>query len=245
MYNKLYRQGSDMVKTRRKRRGRRRTGPKAFWVVVVALAVFVVMGAVWITMSAVGSAGNPNRGSQRHMSDIQDKLDALPWVSQEFLTVNRYSRPGIKLTGIGAIVIHYIGNPGTTAEQNRNYFDSLSQTGETYASSNFLIGIDGEIIQLVPCDEIAYCSNSRNIDTLSIECCHPDETGKFSDATYASLVRLTAWLCGKFGLSTGDLLRHYDVSGKICPKYYVDRPDMWDRFLSEVANATSEQTRQA
>ena len=82
------------------------------------------------------------------------------------------------------------------------------------------MGIDGEIVQCVPSTEIAYASNSRNDDTLSIECCHVDrKQGMFTDATYLSLVRLTGWLCYRFNLTEDDVIRHYDVTGKICPKY--------------------------
>ena len=77
-----------------------------------------------------------------------------------------------------AIVIHYVGNPGTTAKANRNYFESLSSgETETYASSHFIVGLEGEVIQCIPLTEIAYASNIRNEDTVAIEVCHPDETG--------------------------------------------------------------------
>ena len=77
-------------------------------------------------------------------------IEMPDWVTQELLTVNPYSRPGTKLCSVNGIVVHYVGNPGTTAEQNRNYFEGLkAQTGENKVSvsSNFIIGMDGEIIQ--------------------------------------------------------------------------------------------------
>ena len=96
------------------------------------------------------------------------------------------------------------------------------------------MGYEGEIVQCVPSTEIAYASNSRNEDTLSIECCHLDETGKFTDATYISLVRLTGWLCWRFNLTEQDVIRHYDVTGKICPKYYVENQGAWEQFKDDV-----------
>ena len=160
-----------------------------------------------------------------------------PDIDVQLLPINDYSRPGDKLDAVNAIVVHYTGNPGTTAQQNQSYFTSLAETGETSASSHFVIGIEGEIIQCVPCDEIAYASNDRNHDTLSIECCHVDESGKFTDATYQSLVALVAWLLYEYDLDTSDVIRHYDVTGKICPKYYVDYPDAWEEFLNDVDTA--------
>jgi len=172
----------------------------------------------------------------RGRSKIQDELSRLKWVTQAFLPINEFSRPGTLISSVNAIVIHYVGNPGTTAAQNRSYFAGLRLTGATYASSNFIIGLDGEIVQCVPVDEIAYASNSRNGDTLSIELCHPDETGKFTDETYASAVRLTAWLCGQYGLTSDDVIRHYDITGKDCPKYFVENEDAWVQFKADVAS---------
>jgi N-acetylmuramoyl-L-alanine amidase CwlA len=138
------------------------------------------------------------------------------------------------LDEVNGIVIHYTANPGSTAIQNRNYFEGLKTSHETMASSHFIIGLDGEIVQCIPTSEVSYASNDRNNDTISIECCHPDETGQFNQATYDSLVELTAYLIGKFDLSTEDVIRHYDVTGKLCPLYYVDNEDAWQQFLADV-----------
>ncbi len=131
-------------------------------------------------------------------------------------------------------------NPGSTAQNNRDYFENLKDTQETKVSSNFIVGLEGEIIQCVPTAEVAYASNSRNHDSVSIECCHPDETGKFEDATYQSLVELVAFLCGKFDLGMDDIIRHYDVTGKECPKYFVDYEDEWEAFKHDVAKYIQE-----
>ena len=90
---------------------------------------------------------------------------------------------------------------------------------------------DGEVLQNVPLNEVAYCSNQRNDDTISIECCHPDDSGEFTSATYESLVRLTRWLMEEYGLDTSQVIRHYDVTGKLCPKAFVEHPEEWERFL--------------
>ena len=92
-------------------------------------------------------------------------------------------------------------------------------------------GGHGEVLQNVPLNEVAYCSNQRNDDTISIECCHPDDSGEFTSATYESLVRLTRWLMEEYGLDTSQVIRHYDVTGKLCPKAFVEHPEEWERFL--------------
>lgn len=159
---------------------------------------------------------------------------APEWVEQALLPLNEYSRPGERLEEINGIVIHYTGNPGSTAWQNRSYFASLAQSGETYASSNFIIGLAGETLQTVPSDEVAYASSQRNYDTLSIEVCHPDDTGEFNPKTYASLVTLVQWLVDTYHLNREQILRHYDVTSKECPRWFVQQPDAWAAFLDDI-----------
>jgi N-acetylmuramoyl-L-alanine amidase CwlA len=155
-------------------------------------------------------------------------------VIEMFLTPNEYSRPQTPLKKVKSVVVHYTANPGTGAEANRNYFEGLKNSKITSASSHFVIGLNGEVIQCIPLDEISYASNDRNNDTISIECCHPDETGKFNDKTYESLVKLVAWVCCEYNLDKKDIIRHYDVSGKKCPLYFVEHEDEWKQFKDEV-----------
>lgn len=162
---------------------------------------------------------------------------AEPAIDVQLLDVNPYSRPGVSNNGIHGIVIHYTANPGSTAQENRDYFNGLQYSHKTSASSNFVVGLDGEIIQCVPTWEVAYASNDRNYDTVSIEACHPGEDGKFTSKTYRSLVQLTAWLCVKFDLTEEQVIRHYDVTGKDCPRYFVEHEDAWEQFRSDVGSA--------
>lgn len=177
---------------------------------------------------------------ENHREPVQKVVSEAPEFDVDLLTINEYSRPGIERSEINGIVIHYTANPGSTAKQNRDYFEGLKDSKITKASSHFIIGLDGEIIQCVPTAEIAYASNERNSDTISIECCHPDETGEYTEATYESLVELVAWLCGKFNLETDDIIRHYDITGKACPLYYVEHEDAWETFKQDVQNYINE-----
>ena len=155
---------------------------------------------------------------------------APDWVDQQIIKVDGDSRRGVMLEGVRNIVIHYVGNPGTTAQQNRDYYESRSSD----VSSHFVIGLKGEIIQCIPLHEKSSASNHRNKDTISIEVCHPDESGKFTDAAYQSLVKLTAWLCEICDLDSGDVIRHYDITGKQCPLYFVTHEDAWRKFLKDI-----------
>lgn len=207
---------------------------------------FVILCAVLaaLTAAVIGV------GISRLLGDRALPAEDVPvpdYVEKDYLTVNQWSRPGTPLEKIRGVVIHYVGNPGTTARANRNYFQALSSgEEETYASSHFVIGLEGEVIQCVPLTEIAYASNSRNDDTVSVEVCHPDETGVFNDAAYDRCVELTAWLCREFRLKPEEeVIRHYDVTGKLCPLYYVEDPAAWESFLTDVSEALEALEREA
>lgn len=203
-------------------------------------AVLLVVLVVVLSVMKVTGKGVFGPGKYRELED--EEIDASkPDIDVDLLTTNEYSRPGTATNQITGIVIHYTANPGTTAKENRDYFEGLKESHLTQASSNFVVGLEGEIIQCVPTWEVAYASNSRNMDTVSIECCHPDETGKFSEATYRSMVQLTAWLCEKFELTEENVIRHYDVTGKNCPKYFVENEDAWKQF-KEAVKAAMEKT---
>ena len=54
------------------------------------------------------------------------------------------------------------------------------------------------------------CSNHRNNDTISIECCHADDTGQFSPATLDALIQLLNWLISTYELGQDGILRYYE-----------------------------------
>ena len=207
----------------RSRRSRRRRQGGRRGLALVLAAVLVVIAAVVFLLRDSGLPA--------------ENVSTPDYVEKDYLTVNPWSRPGEPLEEINGVVIHYVGNPDTTAQANRNYFESLSSGEEgVYASAHFIVGLEGEVVQCIPLTEIAYASNSRNDDTVAIEVCHPDETGQFAPVTYDRVVELTAWLCKTFHLDpAADVIRHYDVSGKLCPLYYVENPEAWDQFLADVA----------
>ena len=159
------------------------------------------------------------------------KTAALPdWVDSQIIAVNGSARRGEAMKEVTDIAIHYVGNPGTSAQANRDYFAQP----DTQVSAHFLIGLEGEVIQCIPLNEKSSATNDRNRDTISIEVCHPDATGQFTQASYDSLVKLTAWLCDTAGIGRDRVIRHYDVTGKLCPLYFVERPDAWEQFLADV-----------
>lgn len=215
-------------KKKRKNR-RKRYDMSRVWMALglLALVLLVIVGVTGHQKNKAVSADSPVT-----LSEVDENR---PELDVELLTVNPYSRPGTALEKVNGIVIHYTANPGATAIANRNYFENLKDTHTTKASSHFVVGLEGEIVQCIPTAEIAYASNDRNSDTISIECCYKNEDGSFEQATYDSVIRLTAWLCEKFGLTSEDVIRHYDVTGKNCPKYFVEHESAWEDFHDDLA----------
>ncbi len=219
----------ELTRIRIRQRKKKRQMEILMNVAVCSAALIIVLFVVGLMLRVFDSEAT---GSNKPM--LTKYIENPPVYSQQFLTPNEYSRPGISLETVNGIVIHYTANPGTTAQQNRNYFEGLAESKETKVSSHFIIGLSGEIIQCVPMNEIAYASNERNADTISIECCIDNDAGRFNEQTYEALVELTAWLVGEYDLEIEDIIRHYDVTGKNCPKYFVEHESAWVDFKLDV-----------
>ncbi len=237
-------EGGSYLPYNRGRRGRKRRGSgifgggKAPVVFLAALLAFILGGAAGLGVGYfLWSYEKP------YTVDLK-AIKAPDWVEQKFIRKNIFSRPDVSLKRINNIVIHYVGNPGSSAEANRLYFDSLAdqdpQQPGASASCHFIVGLEGEILQCIPVSEIAYANAPRNNDTVSVETCHPDDTGRYNEATYDSLVKLTAWLCRELELTSDDVIRHYDVNEKNCPRYFVEHEEQWKQFKKDVEKALKE-----
>lgn len=192
--------------------------------VAVLLVCACVLGAVWWL--------SPSRQASERVQALREAT--LPdYVTPNLIPMVGTARSGRALEDFNGIVIHYVGNPATSATANRNYFAKVGTT----VVSHFVVGLEGEVIQCLPLWERSVASNNRNSDTISIEVCHPDDSGQFNEATYAAVVRLTAWLCQVGDLSTEQVIRHYDITGKECPRYFVRNEAAWEQFLTDVDNA--------
>lgn len=151
----------------------------------------------------------------------------MPTITYKHLPI-RINNPGQRIVP-REIILHYIGNPGTSATANANYFANVnSQTSVHY------IVDDSNIIEIIPPTMKSYGTNSKehNEKGIQIEMCHPDATGKISEATLTNTVWLCQELMGAFGIT--DIIRHYDVSGKKCPLWYVIHPDEWEELKKRI-----------
>lgn len=143
------------------------------------------------------------------------------------------------------IVIHYVGALGG-AEANCRYYAGRY----IGASAHYYVGFDGEIWQSVEDKNVAWhCgaksykhAKCRNSNSIGIELCVRNKGSRaadskdwyFEDATVTSAIALVRYLMEKYGVDVGHILRHYDVTGKICPNPYVynHTAHTWDAFLA-------------
>lgn len=216
---------SRLALVERRRRKRRKIIIKR--TVCFLLFLLIAVGGVF---AAVKLSRSHNEKGDKLTNSRLKEIDMPDWIDEQLIHIHSSARTGTELVGVRNIVIHYVGNPGSTAQNNRDYFNKSS----TEVSSHFLVGLDGEVIQCIPLWEKSAASNWRNSDTLSIEVCHPDKTGEFSETTYNSVVRLTAWLLYNLGLDESAVIRHYDIMEKLCPLYYVEHADAWEKLKKDI-----------
>ena len=170
-------------------------------------------------------------------------------IVEKLITKNKYSRPGKPLSKVLGIVVHYVGVPNQKAENTVAYFESLKNgKNGTYASAHYVIGTDGNGIRCIPDTEVAYhcgakvykpgitdrLGNYPNYTTIGIEMCHTKEG--FTEETLETASTLVAQLLLKHDLTVQNLYRHFDITGKLCPKFFVEHEKQWVNFKVRVEN---------
>ena len=217
---------SRLAQLERRRRRKRKLILKRVicFLLLLGITAGAVFGGIKIYKSVKGGGNTSTKLEKVKAIKIPD------WIDVQLIHLHNTARTGTELDGVKNIVIHYVGNPNTSAQNNRDYFDKDS----TEVSSHFVVGLEGEIIQCVPLWEKSAASNWRNSDTISIEVCHPDDTGKFNDVTYNSVIKLASWLLNELGLDESAVIRHYDITGKLCPLYYVENEDAWNQMKKDI-----------
>lgn len=139
------------------------------------------------------------------------------------------------------VVIHYVGAEGD-AMANAKYF----QKEKRGASAHYFVGFNGDIWQAVDDGNIAWhCgatrykhNQCRNTNSIGIElCCRKNADGKtwrFEKATVNKAAKLTAILLHQYDIPLKNVVRHYDVTGKVCPEPFVRDKNAWNDFLGLV-----------
>ncbi|MFT4107870.1 MAG: N-acetylmuramoyl-L-alanine amidase [Lacrimispora sp.] len=147
------------------------------------------------------------------------------------------------------IVIHYVGALGG-AEANCKYYAG----GNRGASAHYFVGFNGEIWQSVEDKDIAWHCGAkaykhpecRNDNSLGIELCVRNKGSQaadskdwyFEEATVQSAIELTRELMAKYNVPADRVIRHYDVTGKICPNPYVynHTQHTWEAFKTALVS---------
>lgn len=143
------------IQARRERRRKRRKQQIIFR--AVTFTVFFL--ALLLIVMLVHKVAEKSAAEEAVVSEPVKYVEESPDFAVELLTVNEYSRPGTELAQVNGIVVHYTANPGNDSGTGTAVIlKGLAETGETHASSHFIIGISGEIIQCIPCNEISYAS---------------------------------------------------------------------------------------
>ncbi|MBW3113476.1 N-acetylmuramoyl-L-alanine amidase [Bacillus sp. MCCB 382] len=186
---------------------------------------------------------------------------------KDHVIVNKYSRPGDKLLRVQAIVIHYTANPGANALMHANFFDGADGGGGRYAGAHIFVD-KNEALEVIPLDEVGYHANERkagpllsalkatasyypqgnaNLLTIGIEMCI-EKDGTFHPDTVERTRQVVKMLQAKFPQladTQNRIVRHYDITGKICPKPFVENQAAWKAFLKSVDQPIKPEPKEA
>ena len=217
-----------------------------------------------ITFQGNGKSVTWKQGSKKWTYAIETSAPATPAQPDppkaEDPDIVMHSNPGFRGYNVGArteaikyIVIHYVGAE-STAEANVKYFNAANRN----ASADFFVGHDGEIWQYNPNIKYRYswhCGGSiesshhplhgicTNRNSIGIELCTKQSGGKwtFSKQTVESAALLVKYLMRTYGVPASNVCRHYDVTGKACPRVpgwgAVGGSAEWDKFRASLTGS--------
>lgn len=143
------------------------------------------------------------------------------------------------------LVIHYTANDGDSAKGNGNYF----KNNKPKASAHYFVD-DNVIVNSVPDNYTAYAVGGKkynnnggkyygvctNANSISIELCDTQRNGKsdLSEKTRKNAIELARYLCKKYKIDKNHVIRHYDITSKLCPKYFVEDEKAWKKFKDDI-----------
>lgn len=135
------------------------------------------------------------------------------------------------------IVVHYTGNQNDTAYNNTKYFKSQNRG----ASAHYFVDKDS-IWQCVEDKDVAwhcgtkskyYHSECRNANSIGVEMC---DSVKRNSAVEENTVELVRYLMGTYKVPIENVVRHYDVTHKLCPVSLVDDSE-WSEFKRKLGGS--------
>lgn len=137
------------------------------------------------------------------------------------------------------IVIHYVGAV-SSAKNNVDYFYDKDRK----ASAHYFVD-EKSIWQCVDDSNIAwhcggakvYYNECRNSNSIGIElCCKKDAKGTwyFEEQTVQNAIELIQYLMELHGIKIENVIRHYDVTHKVCPEPFVRDEQAWNNFKRRI-----------
>jgi len=163
------------------------------------------------------------------------------------------------VSDIRFIAIHYTANDGDTDEGNGNYFKSKI----VKASAHYFVD-DDSVTQSVPDEYIAWSVGGKkysdcpstgggtmygvatNANTINVEICDTVKDGTVypTEKTIQNTLYLVKSLMQRYGIPASRVIRHFDVTGKKCPAYWVDENRWRKEFLDRLTNTGTESSSQ-
>lgn len=181
--------------------------------------------------------------------DEEDKISKISNTSTfnviDNLTTRNYTN-GSGTERIKYIVIHYTANNGDTAKSNSIFFKSIYRG----ASAHYFVD-EMNVYRCVQDKDISWhcggglqgsnghtfykkCTNSNSI---GIEMCSRiNSNGEyyFKEQTVINCQLLVNYLINKYNISLANVIRHYDVTGKMCPAPMVKDSNAWNKFKNDL-----------
>lgn len=171
---------------------------------------------------------------------------------KENLTNVNYNKMSNKVNKY--IVIHYVGAV-STAYNNSVYFKNVNRS----ASANYFID-ENEIYRVVAdSDKAWHCGDKlksgnggtyngkcTNSNSIGIEMCCYNNNGKIdvSEKVISNTIELVKELMAKYNISIDNVIRHYDVTNKICPAPLVEDESRWIDFKNRLVSNSTQQVIQ-
>lgn len=165
-------------------------------------------------------------------------------LKERLANVGNYTKGRAK--AIKYIVIHYTANDGDTDEGNGAYFAN----NDVDASANWFVDEDSATHSVLEANTAWQCGGALqgsgghtyyqkciNANSIGIEMCSDIKNGVYiiTEKTIENTVELTRYLMEKYSVPIANVIRHYDVTGKICPKPFVDDETKWTIFKKRLA----------
>lgn len=138
------------------------------------------------------------------------------------------------------IVVHYTANNGDTAQGNGNYFAQANRN----ASAHYFVDENTIVQSVLDNDTAWHCGaksyrheKCRNDNSIGVEMCsEKDSNGQYyiNEQTQNTAIVLVKTLMEKYNIPLENVLRHYDVTGKMCPEPFVRNQVQWLDFKQKL-----------